>query len=281
MDNKKIVWLASYPKSGNTWFRAFITALLQDGELDINNLKSDGIFSSRRLFDEHTGLNSTLFTDEEVKLLQPAVIDRLAVTLNQQHLFMKVHDAYTFNRDGQPIIPTTSTLCAIYFIRNPLDIAGSLANHKDSSLDEAIALINNPEGKFSRQDDNLNTNMQFTQLMLNWSGHVKSWTDDLPFPVLVLRYEDMLADTYTTFSKALNFIGINATQQQIETAIAASSFEQLQQKEKEKGFAEKNKNTLFFRQGKAGGWKNELNTNQVSLITSPHKILMRKYGYMQ
>jgi hypothetical protein len=279
MDNKKIVWLASYPKSGNTWFRAFITALLQDGELDINNLKSDGIFSSRRMFDEHTGLNSTLFTDEEIKLLQPAVFDRLAATSNQQHLFMKVHDAYTLNRDGQPIIPTTSTLCAIYFIRNPLDIAGSLANHKDSSLDEAIALINNPEGKFSRQDGNLNTNIQLTQLMLNWSGHVKSWTGNLPFPVLVLRYEDMLANTYATFSKALNFIGINADQQQIEAAIAASSFEQLQQKEKEKGFTEKNKNTSFFRQGKAGGWKNELSKEQVEAIAVQHKDTMNMYGY--
>jgi hypothetical protein len=276
---QKLVWLASYPKSGNTWFRAFLTALSNDGNLDINGLKTDGIFSSRKIFDEDTDINSALLYDNEIKAMQADIFNHLAYKTTQQHLFMKVHDAYILKEDGRPLIPTEGSRCAIYFIRNPLDIATSLANHKDSTIDEAIELMNDTGGAFSKQEDNLNVNIQLKQLMLDWSGHVQSWTTGVPFPVLVLRYEDMLTDTYNSFSKALKFIGIEVTQQQIETAINASSFEQLQQKEKEVGFVEKNKSTTFFRKGMAGGWKNELSEQQIENIITRHKKAMSCYNY--
>lgn len=276
---QKIVWLASYPKSGNTWFRTFLTSLLNDGDVDINGLKTDGIFSSRKIFDENTDLNSTLLYDTEVKAMQAGVFNHLANKTTQQRLFVKVHDAYIFKEDTFPLIPTRGTHCAIYFIRNPLDIAASLANHKNSGIDEAIELMNNPHGKFSMQNYNVNVKSQIEQLMLDWSGHVQSWTNDLPFPVLVLRYEDMLADTYNSFSKALKFIGIEASKQQIETGINASKFDQLQLKEKEVGFVEINKGNQFFRKGVAGGWKNELSEQQIDNITTHHKKTMSRYNY--
>lgn len=279
-DLKKIVWLASYPKSGNTWFRAFLTALLNDGDLDINQMKTDGIFSSRFIFDNSTDLDSTDLYDEEVKNMLPDVFCDMAQWYLKKNLFIKIHDAYTLNIQNNPIVPTEPTRCALYFIRNPLDVVASFANHNNGTLDEAIHIMNKPKGSLARQKGNFNVNNQFNQLMLSWSGHVESWTNDLPFPVLVLRYEDMLADGLATFTKAVEFMGIEVQPGQVEKAIIASNFEKLKEKEQEKGFGEKNvKSESFFRKGKSGGWKEELNAEQIQSIITNHKSVMEKYGY--
>lgn len=277
---KKIIWLASYPKSGNTWFRAFLTALLNDGELDINEMKTDGIFSSRAIFENITDIDSTEIYDEEAKNMLPHVFQALSSGYLKEQLFIKIHDAYTLNTNKAPIVPTEPTQCAVYFIRNPLDVVASLANHNGSTIDEAINLINNPKGALANQKGNFNVNNQFKQLMLSWSGHVESWTANLPFPVIVIRYEDMKAETFGSFKKAIEFMGITIQPEQIEKAIAASKFEQLQQKEQEKGFSEKSISSKhFFRKGETGGWRNELTQQQAQLILNNHKKLMEKYGY--
>jgi len=277
---KKIIWLASYPKSGNTWFRAFLTALLGDGDLKINEMKTDGIFSSRAIFDNCTDMDSTELYDKEVKNLLPEVFKHQAELYNKDKLFVKIHDAYTLNSNGVPIVPEEPTLCALYFIRNPLDVVGSFANHNGSTLDEAITLMNNVRGTLAKQPKNKNVNTQFAQLMLSWSGHASSWTAGLPFPVLVIRYEDMLADPFNTFSRAVQFMKIDASASQIEKAIAETKFEKLQKQESETGFAEKNKRSeRFFRKGVAGNWVNELSPEQIKSIIDNHADVMKQYNY--
>jgi len=277
---KKIVWLASYPKSGNTWFRAFITALLNDGEVDINDMKTDGIFASRTIFENLTDLDSTYLSDEEVKILLPHVFNQLNNISIKSTNFIKVHDAYTFNSKHQPIIPTESTRCAIYIIRNPLDMAASLANHNVTSITAAIETLNNPAATLLK-NDKFNSHPQFKQLMLDWSNHVKSWTTYLPFPVLVVRYEDLQKNTFETFKNAVAFMKIVVSDEQITTAIAASNFNTLKQIETTKGFKERPKNTpSFFREGKTGNYKNELTDEQIQLIVAHHKIMMKLYNYL-
>jgi len=280
-EQKKIVWLASYPKSGNTWFRAFITALLNDGDLDINQMKTDGIYSSRFIFDNSTDSDSTYYYDEEVKNMLPEVFCDMAQWYQKKHLFIKIHDAYTFNTEGNPIVPAEPTRCALLFIRNPLDVVASFANHNNGTNDEAIHIMNKPNGSLARQKNNFNVNNQFRQLMLSWSGHEQSWTaDNVPFPVMVIRYEDMLHNGLETFTKAVEFMGIEVQPGQIERAIVNSNFERLKEKEKEKGFGEKNvKSESFFRKGKSGGWKEELNAEQIQSIITHHKDVMEKYNY--
>ena len=280
-EKKKIVWLASYPKSGNTWFRAFLTALLNEGDVDINQIKTDGIFSSKQTFENFTDLEPAYMYDSEAKELQTEVFVYLEQFFQKENLFVKIHDAYTNRIDNQPLVPSVCTRCAIYFIRNPLDVAGSFANHLGGTIDDAIGWMNDPHGALGLQRGNYNINSQFKQLMLSWSGHVKSWTGNLPFPVMVIRYEDMIADTFTCFSNALTFMGITATTAQITAAIEASNFERLQKKEKESGFYEKHiKSELFFRKGQAGNWKNELTEKQVTDIITHHQEIMKRYNYL-
>jgi hypothetical protein len=276
---KRIVWLASYPKSGNTWFRAFLAALLGRRELNINDMHSDHIFSSRDGFDLATDLDSTYLYDKEVKELLPEVFTHINSGPGGKKMFIKIHDAYTNNLSGKSIVPEEPTLAALYFIRNPLDIVGSFANHSGDTMDEAVEKMNDPNAYFAKQLGNLNTNPQFRQLILDWSGHVESWAT-APFPVLAIRYEDMLTDPLHTFSKAVAFINLQKTQTEIEKAIEASRFENLKAQEKEQGFAEKNaKSQSFFRNGVSGNWRKELTTEQVNLIVGCHKEVMEKYGY--
>jgi len=275
----KILWLASYPKSGNTWFRAFITALLNDGEVEINKLGTDGIFSARKIFDNCADIDSCDLYDAEVKLMIADVFRDLANKEKRMDI-IKVHDAFEADMDGKNIIPEDVTHCAIYFIRNPLDIAGSFANHMHSGIQAAVDKINDTSSSLSPQTGNLNINRQFRQYLSDWSSHVNSWTLRPSFPVCVVRYEDMLENTFETFQKILAFIGWAYTPGQILKAMAASSFDALSRQEAEKGFNEKApKSPKFFRSGTKGNWEFELTLGQIKEITAMHGKIMNKYGY--
>lgn len=278
-DNPKIVWLASYPKSGNTWFRAFLTALLNPGstDIDINNLHQTTIASSRQLFDEMTGIASSDLEQEEIDRLRPLVYLQNARE-SEEVLYHKVHDAWTLLPDGQPLFPPEVTRAALYFIRNPLDVAVSFAHHLNTSLEKTIAILNNPEYAFCQRTDRLHN--QLRQRLLTWSGHVKSWVDDSGLPVLVMRYEDMKARPAETFSRAADFIGLHYSPAEIVAALDRASFARLQQQEAEKGFSEKNaRSGIFFRKGEAGDWKNVLSAAQVERVTQAHREVMERFGY--
>lgn len=275
--DKKIVWLASYPKSGNTWFRLFLTALLNEGELDINQIKTDGQFSSRLPFDSATDLDSMELFDDEVKLLLPDVYTYLSSGQNKQDLFIKIHDAYTLNADFKSIVPSIPTLAAIYFIRNPLDVVGSYAHHNNATIDQTIKLMNNDNGRIG----DVRGGPLLISRILNWSAHVESWTKNMPFPVLVVRYEDMVQKSMETFTRAVSFLGIDASPQQIEQAINKTSFQNLKRAEAEKGFRESaRKNSPFFRKGKVGSWIEELKATQVEVIKKKNENIMKQYHYI-
>lgn len=277
---KKIVWLASYPKSGNTWFRAFLSALLNPGQptIDINNLHDATIASSRQLFDEMAGVPSADLTPAEIDRLRPLVYRRNALE-SDEIVYHKVHDCWKTLPDGTPLFPADITLAVLYFIRNPLDVAVSFSHHLPASIDHTIDIMNNPEYAFCHRTDILYN--QLRQQLHTWSGHVTSWVDHSGLPLLVLRYEDMKADSFTTFSKAVTFIGLKATPAAIKKAIEQTSFDRLKQQEAEKGFSEKSARAeSFFRKGLVGDWKNVLTPGQVKRITSAHTEVMHRFGYL-
>jgi aryl sulfotransferase len=279
-DPKKIVWLASYPKSGNTWFRAFLTALLNPGnpDIDINNLYPTTIASSRQLFDEMAGVSSADLSHEEIERLRPLAYRQNAVESDEM-IYHKIHDAWTLLPEGNPMFPADVTKAVVYFIRNPLDIAVSFAHHLSTGLDKTITIMNNPGYAFCYRTDRLHN--QLRQKLLTWSGHVKSWTDDSGLPVLVLRYEDMKVNTVETFTRAVSFLGLNAAPAEIETALEQSSFNRLKQQEEEKGFIEKSaRSASFFRKGIVGDWWNVLSQEQVKHIISAHREVMERFGYL-
>ena len=278
-EQKKIVWLASYPKSGNTWFRIFLTNLLNNTNepADINNLYPSTIASSRSLFDEATGLESSDLTLDEIELLRPQVY-RYVASKSDEILYHKIHDAWISLPDGSTLVPEEVTKAVLYFIRNPLDVAISFAHHSATTIDKAIEMMNNSQYAFCSRETKLHN--QTRQRLLSWSEHVASWVDQSGLPLLVMRYEDILTDTFSVFKDALKFSGIEATDEKIRKSIEFSSFDNIQKQEQEKGFREKAaKSESFFRKGVSGDWKNVLTKEQIEKIVSRHHKIMERFNY--
>jgi Sulfotransferase domain len=276
---KQIVWLASYPKSGNTWFRSFLTALLKEKEVDLNQMATDGIFSGKNYVENILDLNADYLSRIQIESYQRIAFSYLSETSNKQ-LFIKIHDAYTFSKnDGFPLIPEQPTQIAIYFVRNPLDVALSLANHIGKSAEKAIEkFIVNPSGGIVSLQNSANN--QFHQPLGTWSMHVESWLTKPKFPVHFMRYEDIKAKPFETFKAAIQAIGLNYSDDQIKFAIEETKFEKLQKKEQEKGFKEKqNPTSNFFFKGQVGRWKEELSNEQIEKIREINEPMMRRFGY--
>jgi hypothetical protein len=277
--SKNIVWLASYPKSGNTWFRIFLSNLMNkaDEPVNINELNGGPIASSRQLFDEATGLSSADLTTDEIEELRPEVY-QYASDNSEQLIFQKIHDAFTYTKTGIPLVPADATKCVLYFVRNPLDVAVSFAHHSNVSFDTIIEQMNDSSYAFCSRYDKLHN--QLRQRLLTWSEHITSWVDHSHLPLLTIRYEDMKNSPFETFKAAVEFTGLRYTDQEIERAIAFSDFNSIKQQEVKNGFKEKSPGSKeFFRKGIIGSWKEELNNAQIEKIKTEHETVMKRFGY--
>jgi aryl sulfotransferase len=275
----RLIWLASYPKSGNTWLRVFLANLRRNGEgpVDINRL--DGLIASdREMFDDATGVESSDLTPEEIERLRPRVYEHLAAVA-EETLFVKIHDAYTYiPPDDCPLVPPRATLGAIYLIRNPLDVAVSFAHHSNTDIDTIIDWMGNEEFVFFSSPSYLLH--QISQRCLSWSGHVLSWME-APIRVLVLRYEDLKLKSLETFSQAAQFAGLPCEPKRVRQAMDYSDLKELQRQEQNQGFRERpTKAKRFFREGTCGGWRQELTLKQVSRLIQDHQAVMKQFGYL-
>ena len=290
----RTIWLASYPKSGNTWFRMLVANLLsEDGKsADINDLpERGGLASAREPFDDLLLIESGLLTHDEIDRLRPRLYEELARGVADNAFddpqdappvrFVKAHDAYTLTPDGEPLLAgARGADGAIVIVRDPRDVAPSLANHNGTTIDEAVALMN--EGNAALGQKSNRQHRQLPQRVPGWSEHVATWLDQTDIPVHLLRYEDMLADTTGVFARALTFAGRPAPADQIRRAVAGAEFGRLKQQEQEKGFREaprRNPGGTFFRRGEAGAWRQDLAPEQVARIEAAHAPMMLRLGY--
>ena len=144
-----IYWLASYPKSGNTWTRILLTNYLRNaGEpADINSLDGGPIASARQVFDDHVGIEASDLTQDEIERYRPFVYEQMSAQATEP-LFLKVHDAFTYTRYGYPLISKTATAGVIYLLRNPLDVAVSFAHHSASTVERTVRKMGEPDFAF-------------------------------------------------------------------------------------------------------------------------------------
>lgn len=275
-----IDWLASYPKSGNTWMRMLLANYYREDDQphDINAPgATNGIASSRPRFDETLCLDSSLLTDAEVAELQPYVFETL-VKFNPAPIWMKVHDAQARRADGGWLFPPHVSGRAVYLIRNPLDVAVSRAFHDGhAEMDKAVTMLCTPDMALAGGSKG-----QLRQVMGSWSQHVASWVDQDAIPVMVVRYEDMLADAAAELARVIAFARPHDTldPERVALCVANAAFDKLQAAEAEKGFREVGaRQERFFRSGKAGDWVNHLTAEQVDRICTTHGEMMARFGY--
>lgn len=279
MNNNGIYWLASYPKSGNTWTRMVLNnyRLNLDSPLDINKANSKNISSNRNFFDELTGLSSSDMSTKEIRNYQPEVYKEL-LRLSGEDLYIKVHDAYILNSENRPLFPSNITKGVLYIVRNPLDVVVSYSHHSGVSINQMIDIFHNEKHTLDRQFDRLYN--QLPQLIKSWSSNVYSWIES-PLPIKIVKYEDMIENSYDTFYDILTFLGFDVEKERLIKAIKFSSFEELKKQEEQKGFGEKPiKSKSFFRSGIIGDYKNTLSKEQIEYIVSKNKYIMKRFGYI-
>ncbi|MEX2648692.1 MAG: sulfotransferase domain-containing protein [Alphaproteobacteria bacterium] len=272
----KLIWLASFPKSGNTWLRVFLLNLLRNPATptDINNLTKltavDGLADWYRHVDPRPPTELNL---EEVAKLRPRV-HQFMTTIFPDNVFVKTHSAL-MSDFGVPLITLEVTAGAIYVIRNPLDVAVSYSHHLAKSIDATIALM----GRKGARTENIEG--WVSEVIGSWSENVETWTAR-PHPTLhVVRYEDMKAETLKTFGGIARFLGLEPPRDRLERALRLSSFKVLQEQERRHGFVEKSKVAeRFFRAGEVGQWRTALSVDQVERIVADHGAQMARYGYL-
>jgi len=271
----RIIWLASYPKSGNTWMRAFLHNLLRNpnDSYDINRLGEFSFSdSTMHFYQAHLTKPRAEWTSRDVMEVRWKA-QRDISRMSTDDVFVKTHNAHV-EFDGSPMIHMDLTAGAIYMVRNPLDICISLADHYGCSIDDSIKILgDNSSGTPTGE-------LLVLEVHKTWSVHVFSWTKE-PGPWLhVVRYEDMLNKPMVAFSRVARFLGLNPPRDRIERAIRLSSFDSLRAQEDAKGFRERSyKAEKFFRVGKAGQWRTALSKAQISQVVDRHKEQMARFGY--
>lgn len=296
-----VLWLASYPKSGNTWVRAFIANYLVNAKspVPINDLpefvRGDG---PKHYYEDVLGfpIGDSLSVKETQELR--LILHEKFAHESQNTTIVKTHNAIAYLED-LPTINPEATEGAVYVMRNPLDLAMSYAHHYGMRFDEAIE-------KLAWEQNSLGgTERQVFQFLGSWSEHVQSWTQAPGLKLYLMRYEDMLLKPSETFAGLVKFLDLPEDPARCEMAIKFSSFDSLASQEKAEGFVEAvpakehaaflgkkvveipqtatfhgEKRIRFFRQGKLGAWRDQLTSEQVERITSDHREVMERHGYL-
>jgi hypothetical protein len=271
-----IHWLASYPRSGNTWCRAFLTNLLR-GAADINSLVAEPTATNRDAIDSYGDFASSEMTADEIDLQRRGFYQRMAREARAP-LPMKLHCAYRLAADGLPLFPAEATAGVVLIVRNPFDVAVSLAHFLGFSMDESIAWMASDDAEFCPQ--RVNSGPALPQRVMSWSSHAESWLKQNSLPVHLVRYEDLLADPEGQFRKLADFMGLGEDGAAVREAVQRSRFEELRKQEAAQGCSLRPASSdRFFRNGKAGGWREVLTGAQVERIARTHEATMERLGY--
>lgn len=260
-DLRRIIWLASYPKSGNTWMRSLLAHyFMPPGKApDINSLRQFTTADVRQDFFDaaNGGPFSTNSVEEWLRVRTPAM--RLIAASKPSLHFVKTH-CQPRNYLGHDLIPPEVTAGAIYIMRNPFDLAPSFARHQSTDLDTAIERMGNPETM-------MGTDTGIRDALGRWDEHVGAWTTVPGMVRFVIRYEDMLEKPAKCMKTLLEFMKVKPDSAKLARAIKANSFAAMKKQEEKHGFRERPDGmTNFFAKGRSGVWREDLNPAQVARL---------------
>ncbi len=276
-----IIWIASYPKSGNTFIRSFISAYYytNNGEFDFNLLKFIEQFPDKQFFDGF--INDK---DDASKKWLP--IQRKLIK-SKKVKFLKTHSAYGSYNNNQ-FTTSEVTLGGIYIVRDPRNIISSLTNHFSLNVDGALNMLLD-ENRGIKSDDN---NFATYSFLSSWSNHLNSWSNIKSFRTIIIKYEDLENNSEKILTDLIRFINnlLNNNKgvdyQKFKKAIETTNFSILKKKENKDGFFEamfskkENKKIPFFNLGFKSDWKKVLDKKVVEVIEKKFEREMKDMGYL-
>jgi hypothetical protein len=271
-----LLWLASYPKSGNTWLRAFLANYLADSPapVDINTLPDFAYGDMRsNYYAQVSGKPANQLSWQEINQLRPRVHQFLAQSRTGL-VFVKTHSVLT-SISGVPTITPEATFGAIYVARNPLDTAVSFAHHYGLTAEEGVKALCFRELRIEPKEGHI------PQLISDWTTHVRSWLGAPGLYLLVLRYEDMIASPQRSFGSVVEFLKLPKNRERLKRGIRHSSFRVLAEQERRASFVERPRGAdRFFRRGGVGGYRDELTAEHIRIMVAHHREMMTELRYL-
>jgi hypothetical protein len=272
----KLVWIASYPKSGNTWIRAFLHNYIRQGatpyDIDaLTDLTAADVNAERyKPYDKRPASHYTIADVQRMRRL----VHRDLMALDKTLVFVKTHNARLVVA-GAPLITPEVTAGAIYIVRDPRDVAVSYSAHLGRSIDETIARMADPEAATGGSD------AKVYERNSSWSVHVHSWTHPADPTIRVLQYEALVAQPEAIFAQLIGWLGQPPPPERLRRAIEFSDITELRAQEAAKGFKERvaGSTAPFFGAAKPGHWRAVLSTAQQARIERDHGTVMARFGY--
>lgn len=269
---RRAYWLASFPKSGNTWARRLYSRV----KLGVSglNINDEATILDNQVYAHKVAapLDLADMTPEQKLFLRYTALLHIMARAPHTPLVLKTHNA-NIRVKHVDLIPEEMSEAAVYLIRDPRDVVISYAEHTGNDLDDMIDGMNKPGHMVEQSDTGI------YHYLTTWSMHVKTWVDDSTFPVTVIRYEDLLTDPFTEFGRMLDTFGLEVDDDTLAASIEDMKFANLKRQEQEGGFIEASRHTKFFKRGTSGGWKETLTPEQVERIENDHGEIMTRFGY--
>ena len=279
-----IIWIASYPKSGNTWVRSIISSLIYsaDGNFDFDLLQKIKQFPSKKHFENFTNDFQNI---NEIKKYW--IESQNLINLDKEVKFFKTHHINC--KIGEHAFTNKSnTLGTIYVVRDPRNLINSFTNHYSIDKNTAKNFIISRQSVTGALGEMKKDNKIFT-ILGSWNDHVKSWTN-MNQNLLLIKYEDLIKNPLNEINKIIKFlanlIDFSYNEEKINNIINSTSFEVMKRKETEKGFHEsvmdntgENK-VNFFNLGKENKWEKYLNSEDQEFIKEKLGLEMKELGYI-
>ncbi len=288
-----IIWLASYPKSGNTWVRLFLNSLFfsNNGKLNINDIKdinhiNIGQFPERRYFN-----NLVDDLDDIKKISKNWIIAQNIINLDKKIKFFKTHHAFC-NINNNYFTDINNTMAVIYIVRDPRNIVTSLLNHYErENYTQVLDFIFNEDqaiGKPNFKKVSYKQSEIFT-LIGSWKNNYNSWKN-FPKNFYLIKYEDLIENPLIEFNKLTDFLAnllkIKFNKDKINNSINSCDFKNLKLIEKKYGFVESilskktGKKINFFNLGPDNNWKKILDNEITKKIEKNFGKEMKELRYI-
>tara|TARA_B100000674_G_scaffold414774_1_gene363733 strand:+ start:2146 stop:2988 length:843 start_codon:yes stop_codon:yes gene_type:complete len=279
-----IIWLASYPKSGNTWVRSIITSLINttNGEFDFEKLKFIDQFPEKKYFK-----NLVRNFGDINEISKNWNLAQEEINLDNKIRFFKTHHGkYTVN--GYNFTSTKNYIATIYIVRDPRNLVKSISNHYSLNVDDAFKFLSSPEIIGNKKSwDEKRTGM--VNILGNWNDHYRSWTRDKN-NLLIIKYEDLISNTANELKKIVIFLKkylkFETNESKNKRILETTSFSNLRKMEKQGLFKEnvinKNDNSKveFFHMGPENKWQNNLKKDFVREIEKKFYNEMKELNYL-
>ena len=281
---KKIIWISSYPKSGNTFLRILLSTYFFSFDGIFNQKFLDKIKEYPRDFFELALENSI-----EKELVSWDEKYRKISSNNYDYIFLKTHLANVKINNSSRLIKDNFTKCILYIYRDPRNIVTSLSEFFNIKIEQAIDYITKKNNIIFSDHKNLKLSKGFTPI-LDWESNFLSYEIDAKnIPTIFIKYENLVNNTQSEFVKILKFlkkfINFEINLEKIARILESTKFNNLINIEKNEGFREKTKmgvkmeKTQFFSKGISRNYRELLNFDEQRLITKAFKVTMERLEY--